>query len=470
MKLEVTNPGDVASNGFSLAGNGTLRARFRSLAGSDWALEVREPADGSWRDLVRGSYGDYLSLLSYISNSPHAWAISNLNRDRAALVRLDLRSGTEEVVYENAVADVAGASITRNGRLRFAVTWPGFQELKFFDAELQADLAPFLARPRTALRLESLDRRDRWMTFALESDSGERDVFLLDRKTKDATRLARSAMHPHVEHLAAMEPISFTARDGMMIHGLLTRPLGADGPRPMVLLVHGGPWMNDRWRYSSTVQFLANRGYAVLQVNYRGSTNFGRAYLMAGTREIGRRMHDDLVDGVRWAIAQGIANPSRVAIMGASFGGYAALSGLAFTPEIFAAGIDQVGVADLAAFIEDAPRYWNAARPYMDKFFGNVNDPRDRKELAERSPINHVDAIRAPLLVAQGANDVRVKRDHSDRIVDALRARHHDVEYLVFPDEGHGINSTRNMLAYMRAVERFLARTIGGRDPGEDAE
>jgi len=215
---------------------------------------------------------------------------------------------------------------------------------------------------------------------------------------------------------------------------------------------------------------LANHGYAVLQVNYRGSTSYGRAYLTAGTREFGGKMHDDLIDGVRWAVERGVANPARVAIMGASYGGYAALSGLSFTPDVFAAGIDRVGIADMISLIENSPQYWNVGREFWAKFYGDVTDPADRKVLAERSPINRVDAIRAPLLVVQGANDVRVKRDHSDRIVEALRARNHDVEYLVFPDEGHTINRTPNMMTYMRAVERFLARTIGGRDGGEVAE
>ena len=468
--LEAENPGDVFATGFSMTGTGGLRARFREMPGAGWVLEVPNRTGGGWRELIRGGYGDALRLLAYIPNSPHAWALSNLGRDRSALVRLDMRSGAEDVIYEHPLVNVEAVSIALGGRLRFAVTWPGLQEIKFYDAQLQADLAPFLLRPRTALRMQSIDRRERWLTFALETDRGDRDIYLLDRQTQAATLLAQSAMHGYADQMAPMEPVSFAARDGMTIHGLLTRPLGADGPRPMVLLVHGGPWARDQWGYSSAVQFLANHGYAVLQVNYRGSTSYGRAYLTAGTREFGGKMHDDLIDGVRWAVERGVADPARVAIMGASYGGYAALSGLSFTPDVFAAGIDRVGIADMISLIENSPQYWNVGREFWAKFYGDVTDPADRKVLAERSPINRVDAIRAPLLVVQGANDVRVKRDHSDRIVEALRARNHDVEYLVFPDEGHTINRTPNMMTYMRAVERFLARTIGGRDGGEVAE
>jgi len=235
-----------------------------------------------------------------------------------------------------------------------------------------------------------------------------------------------------------------------------------------VLLVHGGPWAQDHWGLDPTVQFLANRGYAVLQVNYRGSTGYGRDFLLAGTREFARKMHDDLIDGVRWAIERGVADGKRVAIMGASYGGYAALSGAAFTPDVFVAAVDRVGISDMVSLIEDWPKYWRVGEMgFWSRFYGDPRKPDERRILAERSPLNHVDAIRAPLLVVHGANDIRVRRDHSDRIVAALRERNHDVEYLLFTDEGHGINRTPNRIAFMRAVERFLARHLGGRDGGD---
>jgi dipeptidyl aminopeptidase/acylaminoacyl peptidase len=263
-----------------------------------------------------------------------------------------------------------------------------------------------------------------------------------------------------------MEQVTFPARDGLTLNALLTVPGGASGPRPMVLLVHGGPWARDHWGYNATVQFLANRGYVVLQVNYRGSTEFGRALVLAGTREFGRKMHDDLIDGVRWAVARGIADEKKVAIMGASYGGYAALSGLAFTPDVFVAGVDRVGIADMISLHTDRPPYW--FRGFWSRFYGDPDNPDDRRIMADRSPLTHAAAIRAPLLVIHGANDVRVRRDHSDRIVAALKARNHAVEYLLFDDEGHGLNRTPNRIAYMRAVERFLAHHLGGRDGGAE--
>jgi len=304
------------------------------------------------------------------------------------------------------------------------------------------------------------------ITFALKSDRSDEEVHFLNRVTRELKMLAEPAMAAHREHLADMEPVTFPARDGLTIHGLLTLPPGTEGLRPMVLLVHGGPWARDLWGYDATVQFLANRGYAVLQVNYRGSSGFGRDYLLAGVREFGRKMHDDLIDGVRWAVARGIADAKKVAIMGASYGGYATLSGLAFTPDVFVAGVNRVGIADMISLRTDMPPYWHPYAGVLSRFYGDPDNPGERRVMADRSPLTRVDAIRAPLLVIHGGNDVRVRRDHSDRIVAALKARDHDVEYILFEDEGHGINRTPNRLAYVRVVERFLARHLGGRDGG----
>jgi dipeptidyl aminopeptidase/acylaminoacyl peptidase len=408
-----------------------------------------------------------MRLIGYPSGLRYAWALSNRGRPRLALVRLDLRDGSEEALYEHPSVDVANALVHESGWLRFVASWPALQEWRFFDAALQADLAPFLRRPRTVLRILSEDRNLRTITFAARSDRSDEEVYFLNRFTRKLEVLAESSIAAWREHLATMEPVTFPARDGLTLHGLLTLPPGAKGPRPMVLLVHGGPWSHDRWGYDPTVQFLANRGYAVLQVNYRGSTGFGRDFVLAGVREFGRRMHDDLIDGVRWAVARGIADERKVAIMGASYGGYAALSGLAFTPEVFVAGVNRVGVADMVSLRTDMPPYWQPYAGVLSRFYGDPDKPDERRVMAERSPLGRVGAIRAPLLVIQGANDVRVRRDHSDRVVAALKARRHEVEYVLFDDEGHGLNRTPNRLAYIRAVERFLARHLGGRDGGE---
>jgi len=456
------NPGDVC--GWSMARVARLRMRVHCLADGGWSVEVPDGV-GGWREVMRGTYGDHVRILGYPPNPRYAWALSNRGRDRLAFVRIDLRDGHEDLIYEHPTVDLYDGRVLDGGIVRYVSAWPGFQEWRFFDAFLQADLTPFLTRERSALRILSEDRQRRWLTFVVDSDRGY-TYYLMDRATRQTKMLAESPLSS--EQLAAMEPVTFPARDGRTVHGLLTVPAAAAGPRPLVLLVHGGPWAQDHWGFDPAVQFLANRGYAVLQVNYRGSTGYGRDFLLAGTREFGRKMHDDLIDGVRWAVERGIADPKRVAIMGASYGGYSALSGAAFTPDVFAAAIDRVGIADMVSLIEDWPKYWRVGEMgFWSRFFGDPRKPEERAVLAERSPLNQAQAIRVPLLVAQGANDIRVRRDHSDRIVAALRARNHDVEYLLFPDEGHGINRTPNRVAYMRAVERFLARHLGGRDGGD---
>jgi dipeptidyl aminopeptidase/acylaminoacyl peptidase len=257
--------------------------------------------------------------------------------------------------------------------------------------------------------------------------------------------------------------VRFAARDGLALHGYLTVPPGVEAPLPLVVKVHGGPWLRDVWGYDAVTQFLANRGYAVLEVNYRGSSGYGRSFLQAGRGQLARAMHDDVVDAVRFAVAEGVADPERVAIYGRSFGGYEALVGLAFTPDVFAAGVSIVGFADVASLIEDFPPYWKHWTYLWRDFAGDPADPAQRAEMDARSPLGHVDAIASPLLVAQGANDVRVLRDQSDRLVAALRERGRDVRYLVFDDEGHAIQRWQNQVVLNRAVEDFLAEHLGGR-------
>jgi dipeptidyl aminopeptidase/acylaminoacyl peptidase len=466
LTLHEENPGDVC--GWTVVATGQVRARRHCLADGGWSLTVPDGV-GGWREAVRGAYGDSLRLIGF-TGLRYAWALSSRGRDRQALVRLDLRDGSEEPIYEAPGVDVAGGVVEESGRMRYVWSWPARQEWRFFDAALQADLAPFLKQPRTVLRLLSEDRQLRLMTFATRTDTSDDRVYLLNRVTRQLKVLAEPSPGVQAEHLARMEPVTFQARDGLTIHGLLTVPNGARRPRPMVLLVHGGPWSRDYWGYNADVQILANRGYAVLQVNYRGSDGYGRRFLLAGTREFGRRMHEDLVDGVRWAVAQGIADGRKVAVMGSSYGGYAALSGLALTPEVFAAGVARVGIADMVSLRTDSPPQWHLSRGFHTRFYGDPDHADDRRTMVDRSPLSHAGAIRVPLLVSHGANDIRVRRDHSDRIVATLKARRHDVEYLLFEDEGHSINRTPNRLAFWRAVERFLARHLGGRDGGERRE
>jgi dipeptidyl aminopeptidase/acylaminoacyl peptidase len=262
-----------------------------------------------------------------------------------------------------------------------------------------------------------------------------------------------------------MTPVRIPARDGLVLRSYLTLPVGVE-PRglPMVLVVHGGPWARDSWGYDPEAQLLANRGYAVLQVNYRGSTGFGKTFTHAAEREFAGRMHDDLIDAVRWAIDAGYADPDRVGIYGGSYGGYAALVGVTFTPDVFAAAVSYVGPSSLVTLARSFPAYW---RPLLAstwfRYVGDPDDPDDLADMERRSPLNHVDRIVTPLLVIQGANDPRVTKQESDQIVAALRARGVDVDYIVKDDEGHGFVKPENRMDAYGAVERFFAKHLGGR-------
>jgi dipeptidyl aminopeptidase/acylaminoacyl peptidase len=308
----------------------------------------------------------------------------------------------------------------------------------------------------------SRDDADRVWTVLFTVDNGPVPFYAYDRAAGKATFMfySRPALKKYT--LARMEPISFNARDGLTIHGYLSCPPGVPKKNlPMVLNVHGGPWYRDTWGYNPEAQWLANRGYACLQVNFRGSVGYGKAFINAGDKEWGGKMHDDLIDAVNWAVAEGIADPKRIAIYGGSYGGYAALVGATFTPDVFAAAVDLVGPSNLVSFLETVPPYWAAAREIFHKRIGN---PETEQEfLKSRSPLFKVDAIRIPMLIAQGANDPRVNKAESEQIVAAMQAKGLDHQYMLFEDEGHGLLKPENRIKFYAAAEKFLAKHIGGR-------
>jgi dipeptidyl aminopeptidase/acylaminoacyl peptidase len=259
-----------------------------------------------------------------------------------------------------------------------------------------------------------------------------------------------------------MEPISFTSRDGLTIHGYLTLPPGQERQRlPLVLNVHGGPQVRDGWGYNPEAQWLANRGYACLQVNYRGSSGYGKEFQNAGNHEWGGKMHDDLVDAVAWAVEQGFADPEKLAIYGGSYGGYAALVGATFTPDLFCCAVDIVGPSNLITLLRSIPPYWSTFRASLYRRIGNPDT--EEEFLKSRSPLFKVDQIKIPILIAQGANDPRVKQAESEQIVEAMKNKGIAYEYLLFPDEGHGFAKPENRLKFYAMAERFLAKHLRGR-------
>jgi dipeptidyl aminopeptidase/acylaminoacyl peptidase len=404
--------------------------------------------------------------------------IDSRGRDTAALIAEATATGERRIVAEDPRADI-GQVLTHpltGVAEAYAVDyltkeWKG----------LEPGIGRTLARLRELLKgdIEVTSRTDddrRW-TVAVDPVSGPPAVYLYDRD-RDALELFY-VTRPELEHapLVPMHPVEIPARDGLMLPSYLTLPQGADTerdgvpdrPLPIILLVHGGPWARDHHGYNPYHQWLANRGYAVLSVNFRGSTGFGKAFISAGDLQWGAAMHDDLIDAVEWAVGRGIAQRDRIAIMGGSYGGYATLAGLAFTPDVFACGVDIVGPSNLETLLQTIPPYWKPVVEQFHRRMGNPETPEGLALLKERSPLHKADRICRPLLIGQGANDPRVKQAESDQIVDALKSNGIPVTYVLFPDEGHGFARPENNIAFNAITEEFLAQTLGGRfEPAGD--
>ena len=460
------NPGN--GQGWVTDRDGTIIGRLRRTEGKRRVLEVPQGEDGSkgWRTLIDWAFDEKFWVQGHpLPGGDFIWGLSNRGRDRIALVKLDLKTGAEEVVYSHPLVDVENAWIDDlTYRPLFATAWPGYMEQAYLDEELGRDLEVFRQDGPANIRPQSLSRDRQVMTLEVETERSGKAHYLFDRRTKTKTLLAEQPIAKHRDKLSITQPISYTARDGLRLHGYLILPNGVEPRRlPTVLRVHGGPWARDRWGFSADDQFLANRGYAVLRINYRGSTGYGRAFEQGARREFARKMHDDLIDGVNWLIERGVADPEKIAIFGRSYGGYATMVGLTFTPEVFAAGINVVGVADLVMALETFPPYW---KPWIERWMTYVGDPKnpeDRADMAARSPINFIDRIKRPLLMAQGANDVRVVRAHSDRIAETMKKAGLPFSYIVFEDEGHAIRKWQNRVELAQAMEQFLADHLGGR-------
>ena len=309
---------------------------------------------------------------------------------------------------------------------------------------------------------------DKWLV-AVDSITAPPAAYLYDRKARKLNKLYDTRPELLGAPLVPMQAHEIKTRDGLTMVSYLSVPAGpqsAAKPVPMVLLVHGGPWARDEYGYNSYHQWLANRGYAVLSVNFRGSTGFGKSFTNAGDLQWGRKMHDDLLDAVQWAVQRGVAQKDKVAIMGGSYGGYATLAGLAFTPKEFACGVDIVGPSNLFTLLGTIPPYWEAFKKQLYRRMGDPGTPEGQALLKERSPLNFAASIERPLLIGQGANDPRVNVAESDQIVDAMKARGIPVTYIVFPDEGHGFARPVNNIAFNAVTENFLARCLGGRAEG----
>jgi dipeptidyl aminopeptidase/acylaminoacyl peptidase len=459
---EIENPGYA---GWLADEDLVVRCALAPLPDGSLDVLVRDSAPADWRTLLTIPAEDVTSsdVVSFSGDGRSLVMISAAGADTGRLTRVDLATGATTVLAEDPEADVAGAVLdpdTRDpqivmilkDRMTYVVLDPSVED----DLKAIRGLHPgdpmFLGR----------DEADQTWLVGFTVDAGSITFYMYDRPSKSGRLLfeARPALSSYT--LAAMEPFSFMARDGLEIHGYVTFPPGQGrSSLPAVLDVHGGPQVRDSWGYNPEAQWFANRGYLCVQVNYRGSTGYGKAFVAAGDREWGGKMHDDLIDAVSYVTGEGWADPSRVAIYGGSYGGYAALVGAAFTPGVFRCAVDIVGPSNLKTLLETIPPYW---APMIAQLYRRVGNPEtDAEFLWSRSPLSRARDIRIPLLIAQGANDPRVKQAESEQIVAALTEAGIEHEYLLFPDEGHGFAKPENRIRFYTAAERFLARYLGGR-------
>ena len=458
-KMIAENPGNVT--GWVTDHNGALRIAV-TTDGVNSSILYREDETKPFKSIMTTTFKDQFAPLFFTFDNKNLYAASNLARDKVAIVEFDLGALKEKsVLYENAEYDVNGMDYSRARKVLTEINFTTWKpERKVLDGETQK-IYDFLKSqlPDVEIYLTSHNKAEDVFTVRTISDRSLGTFYLYDKTKGSLDKIADRAPWLHAEDLAEMKPIEYTSRDGLKIHGYLTLPKGMDAKNlPVVVNPHGGPWARDTWGFNPEVQFLANRGFAVLQMNFRGSTGYGREFWMKSFKQWGRTMQNDISDGVKWLVDQGIADPKRVAIYGGSYGGYATLAGITLTPELYACAVDYVGVSNMFTFMRTIPPYW---KPYLDQFHEMVGDPvKDSVMLAEVSPVFHVDKIVAPLFIAQGAKDPRVNVNESEQVVAALKARGIDVEYLVKANEGHGFHNEENRMEFYASMEKFLAKHL----------
>ena len=440
-----------------------VRGAQAALEDGGFALLVSPEAGAEFAPFLQWGPEDNGGAIGFTPDNKGLYIEDSLESDTTELYQIDIASGEKKTLARNDKVDVG--PVMRHPT-KHHVQAVGFAlhrlEWTILDEEVRADFEALGKLEDGEINIVSRNQADTTWLVAFTRDAGPVRYYAWDRATKSATFLFTDRPELDEQPLATMQPVEIRSRDGLDLVSYLTTPPGVKQEKlPLVLNVHGGPWARDEWGYDAEAQWLANRGYAVLQVNYRGSTGFGKKFLNAGNREWAGRMHDDLLDAVEWAVSNGVADPERISIYGGSYGGYAALVGAAFTPDVFTCGVDIVGPSNICTLIESIPPYW---APLMHQFRVRVGDiEKERDFLEARSPLFKAEEIRIPMLIVQGANDPRVKQAESDQIVEELRGKGKDVGYLLYPDEGHGFSRPENRMAFYAEAEQFLARHLGGR-------
>ncbi len=459
MTMLAENPGNIQS--WYTDHEGKLRMASAIVDGVNTSLLYRETEDQPFKNVLTTSFKESLSPQFFTFDNKNIYASSNLGRDKMAIVEFDPRTGKEvKVLYDNKDFDVDALFYSRARKVLIAARYTSWKRERYFFDKSFEDMVGRMKKEFGDIEFgfSSNDKAEDKYIISTYTDKTMGSYYLYDVKTDKLDKIADLSPWLDEKEMASQVPVEYKSRDGLTINGYLTLPKGYTMKNakdlPVVVNPHGGPWYRDQWGFNPEVQFLANRGYAVFQMNFRGSTGYGRKFWEASFKQWGKTMQDDITDGVNWLIDQGIADKSRIAIYGGSYGGYATLAGVTFTPDLYAAAVDYVGVSNLFTFMKTIPPYW---KPMLDMFYEMVGDPaKDSVLMREASPVFHVDKIKTPLFVAQGANDPRVNKAESDQMVDALKKRGIEVEYMVKANEGHGFYNEENRFDFYRAMEKFL--------------
>jgi len=450
-------------DGWMTDNEGKLRICVKTIGGVNQTILYRDTEQDEFKEILTTSFKDQMAPVHFDGDNTHiVYAISNLDRDKTVLIRYNMHtSKEEELVYAAQDYDISNIIWSRKKEKLIGVSYTSWKsQTHFFDNE-RAEIQNFIESklPNQEVRVVSVDREEKKWIIRTFTDRSLGAFYLFDAIKGSITLLAEVSPWLKEDDLSPMKAIQYQTRDGLTIHGYLTLPKNTHKPMALIVNPHGGPWVRDSWGYNPEVQLLASRGYAVFQMNYRGSTGYGKQFWECSFKKWGKEMQDDITDGVQYLINEGIADADKIAIYGGSYGGYATLAGITFTPDLYCCAIDFVGVSNLFTFLETIPPYW---KPYLDMLREMVGHPIDDKELLESaSPAYNTDKIKTPLFVVQGANDPRVNIDEADQIVSSLRSRGIDVPYLVKYDEGHGFAKEENKFEFYRAALGFLYKYLG---------
>ena len=461
--LDTRNPGDV-DEWFEDGQLNILAAKVVTPDGGT-EIRVRDDAASPWRSWMKVGPDEILDVWALSADGKTAMITSSVGSNTARAIARNIATGEEKVIASSPVVDPTGFLLDHKTRAFQAVAFaPGRRTWTVVDPEVKADYEAIARLHDGDFTVVNRDAANKTWLVSFTSDRGPARWFVWDRQSKKGTLLFTAQPKLDNLQLSEMKPVVIKTRDGFDMHAYLTLPAGvAPKNLPMVVLVHGGPWGRDSWGYSGTAQWLANRGYAVLQANFRASTGYGKKWINAGDRQWGFDMHNDLIDAANWAVKQGYVDAKRIAIMGGSYGGYATLAGLTFTPDYFACGVDIVGPSNLRTLLNSIPPYWKAQRAMFDRRMGNIDDPKDADVLRNQSPLFKANQIKRPLLIGQGANDPRVNKAESEQIVEAIEKNGGSVTYVLYPDEGHGFARPENSIDFNARAENFLAQCLGGR-------